>query len=227
MEKIIRIKRGIVLIATLIILLGCGKANNAKWLVAEIEVRDELTDELIDADLELHYQYKGQNEWQVEEIGSTTDGTFYLEKKFSNKVNKARVFAYGTDAYHSEGTFQKWNDNGVQYDFIDPKSKSEIVIYLDPIYRMELTFENTGCFDNTDTLRLYVQDPDTNNHAFLDNFTDTLVGCYYGSPAGVPSWSTKPYVGYVGYLKRNGVNTEVLTYPTLEPFVVNQILIEY
>ena len=193
---------------------------NGLWL--KLKFRDAISDELIDAELELYYQIQGSEEWTTEKIGTTNDGTFYLEKKFPEKVLEVFLFAYGTDNYHSEGTYQ--SSNHIVPEYLSNTKLNEKVIYLDPIYRMELSFENVNCYDATDSLRVYVSNPDTNSQS--SDF-DTLVGCYNGAPAGIPTWSHKPYVNYIGYLKRNGVTSEVDTKPTLEPFMINQVLIEY
>lgn len=221
MKKFLRLIPALFILFSVV---SCNKDKSQKWLSADIEVRDGISGELINADLELHFRYEDKNyttdEYEIEQLGSTTDGTYKLEKEFSEKIKKAYLIAYGNEYYYSEGTFQQESDPT----YVDVFNKTgKIVLYLHPIYRMEVSFKNVNCFDATDSLRVVIDDPQNKGESILD----TLTGCYDGTPLSLPIWSRSSYLPWAGFLKRNGTQSVLETVYNFEPYTVNQLLIEY
>ena len=227
-QQVLRVTKFLTLIVFLIFMVSlssCDRAKKKKWLFAEIEVRDAITDEPIDAELDLYYRYWGKdyaddNDYEIEHLGPTSFGKYNLEKKYPDKLKTAFIYAKGTGYYYAEG---------VHHQFSDPKTldlfdrNKGTIIYLYPIYRMQVTFENSNCFDATDELRFYLEDPYYPDELIVD----TLTGCFNGASVILPTWSRSPYLNYIGFLKRNAVETILDTNYPLDPYIENQILIHY
>lgn len=209
-----------------ILFVQCNKAKSNKWLFADIEVRDEVSNELIAAEIELHYRYKdktyGAEEFEVELLGQTQDGRFHIEKEFDSEINYPQVAANGTDYYHLD---PKRRQSSQFYSLSANGPNEEVVLEILPLYRMDISFKNTECFNETDSLFFTLVEYTIGEE---DLFVyDTLVGCYEGVSELIPSSISGKELNFIAYIKRDGVRDQIETRYFLEPFIENDIVFEY
>lgn len=201
-----------------LIAISCSKDKSNRWITGKFNIVDSKTKNPVQADFKLRY-YEGSilGSWEtVEDIGSTDENGYF---EFQQKINKRdqqfklEVFAKGW-----YGTYDYFGPDATRE--LSKRSANILNIEVSPIYAYKLTFNNIGCYDETDSLWVSQTFPPYSEQVFtgcLDNYTS---GDVYNSGSSAT-------ITMMTVSKKNGIYDTILHPLSLTEGIENEFVFNY
>lgn len=203
-----------------VVLFAQCKKHSSRWLTAEIHIIDAESGEPVKGRFNLRY-YEGflfGSEERFVELGSSDDnGLFEIERSINRKDSNFKLELFAGVFY--EGF--KWPLPSVTKE-LSQGSHNKITFELDRAYALNLNFNNTFCYDETDSLWL-VRPGGTleNPHLF-----STGCFCEY-EPETVFHHSDQDTATFISITKKNGVYDTLYHHYTMEFKTINEFDLNY
>lgn len=204
---------------SLVLFVQCKKYSN-HWLTGEVELVDIESKEKLHANYKLRY-YEGYllgSEEKHIDFGTTgEDGIFKFEKHVNRKDSGFELEVFAGPFY---GGFNWPNPDIVRS--ISSGKHNKITIEIPRSYVMSLTFNNTSCYDETDSLWLVWPG------AELENAYFSMEGCVSGYQPEIIYYSAMlDTATYISISKKNGVYDTLFHHYDMEHWVINQFELNY
>jgi hypothetical protein len=205
---------------SLTLFVQCKKHSN-RWLTGEFYIVDAESKEPVSANFKLRY-YEGSlwgSEEKLVELGGTGDEDFFeLERSVNRKDNDFKLEIYAGPFY---GGFN-WPRPDLTRN-ISKNRHNEMTIEMDRSYVMNLIFNNTSCYDETDSLWL-VRPGSTIEDAYF-----FATGCVneYQPPNDVFYTDDLDTATFISISKKNGTYDTLYHHYVMEHFTLHEFELNY
>lgn len=223
-----------VLLATIFILSSCSKEKSKKWVILNLNVVSAKTGLPVESMVWIQYTYQantGPNyppQYLTEKIqlGSTVDGKLHAEVDVSTIPEKLqlKVAPYDHEIYiqlpHLK-YFYTWSKE------LDRTETNDITARLTPAYyRYKPYLHNTSCYNETDSLWLYVSHDDNFDRLLPHVFTGCTDG-YVDEVMFKSVFKESAKTNFKMVTKKNGILDSTITTQFLEHEIINEFTLEY